>query len=79
MVAVTALVASVTHFLEFARTPDAPTGEILAIVAFTIQGVIIGGQLGAWVASRVSQHALERTMGILFLLVGVLILGEVIL
>jgi uncharacterized membrane protein YfcA len=51
---------------------------VLNIVIFTVPGVIIGGQLGSRVASRISQHTLERGLGVLFILVGALTLGEVI-
>lgn len=52
---------------------------VLSLVIFTVPGVILGGQLGSRVASRVPQHVLERGLGILFILVAVLTLGEVIL
>jgi hypothetical protein len=77
-VAITALVASITHLLEFVRTPDAPTGEILAIVAFTIPGVIIGGQIGPKLVGSVSEQRLIRSLGWLFFFIaGVTIIEAV--
>jgi len=51
---------------------------VLSLVIFTVPGVIIGGQLGPLVASRISQHTLERGLAILFILVAALMLGGVI-
>jgi uncharacterized membrane protein YfcA len=52
---------------------------VLSLVIFTVPGVILGGQLGSWVASRIPQHTLERGLGVLFILVAALTLGEVFL
>jgi uncharacterized membrane protein YfcA len=52
---------------------------VLSIVIFTVPGVIIGAQLGSHVARRISQHTLERTLGVLFILVAALTLGEALL
>ena len=54
-------------------------GTVLSICVFTVPGVVIGGQLGPIVATRLSQHTLERSLGVLFLLVGALMLGHVAL
>ena len=45
----------------------------------TIPGVIIGGQLGPFVAGRISQRTLERGLAVLFILVASLMIGEIIL
>jgi uncharacterized membrane protein YfcA len=45
---------------------------------FTVPGVILGGQLGSLIASRIPQQILERTLGILFILIAALTLGETI-
>lgn len=42
-------------------------------------GVILGGQLGTLVANRISQRTMETAVAVLFILVGALTLGEVIL
>lgn len=79
IVAITALVASTGHFIKFVQTGGETLSTVLNLVIFTVPGVIIGGQLGPLVASRISQHTLERGLAILFILVAVLMLGEVIL
>jgi uncharacterized membrane protein YfcA len=79
VVALTALSASAGHFVRFAQAGSEALAIVLSIVTFTVPGVILGGQLGTRVASRVSQSVLERGLGILFILVAALTLGEVIL
>lgn len=79
IVAVTALIASAGHVVQFANTGGETLDTVLNLVIFTAPGVLIGAQLGSLVASRLSQKLLERSMGILFILVGALILGEVVL
>lgn len=79
VVALTALSASAGHFFRFTQAGDEVLNTVLSIVIFTVPGVIIGGQLGSRVASRIPQHTLERGLGVLFILVGALTLGEVIL
>ncbi|MFQ5419413.1 MAG: sulfite exporter TauE/SafE family protein [Anaerolineae bacterium] len=79
VVAVTALVASLGHFVQFAQMGGDVLNTVLSLVIFTVPGVVIGGQLGSIVSSRIEQHTMERTLGILFILVAALTLGEVIL
>jgi uncharacterized membrane protein YfcA len=79
VVALTALSASAGHLIRFTQAGDEVLNTVLSIVIFTVPGVIIGGQLGSRVASRIPQHTLERGLGVLFILVGALTLGEVIL
>ncbi len=79
VVAVTALVASTGHFVKFVQTGGETLNTMLSLVIFTVPGVIIGGQIGPFVSSRISQHTLERALAILFILVAALMLGEVIL
>ncbi len=79
VVAVTALVASTGHFVKFVQAGGDTLNTVLSLVIFTVPGVIIGGQLGPLVASRISQRTLERGLAILFILVAALVLGEVIL
>lgn len=79
VVAVTALLASTGHFIRFAQNGGEVLDTVLSLIIFTVPGVTIGGQLGSGLASRVSQHTLERGLGVLFLVVGSLTLGTVIL
>ena len=78
-VALTALAASISHAIDFATTPGADTGEILSIVAFTIPGVTIGGQLGPYVVGRIPEQRLIHLLGWLFLAIAVLTVGEALI
>ncbi|MFB6275740.1 MAG: sulfite exporter TauE/SafE family protein [Halothece sp.] len=79
IVAITALTASIGHVVQFAQAGGETLDTVLSLVIFTAPGVLIGAQLGSMVANYLSQKALERSMGILFILVGMLIFGELIL
>ncbi|MFQ5435329.1 MAG: sulfite exporter TauE/SafE family protein, partial [Anaerolineae bacterium] len=79
VVALTALSAATGHLIQFAQTGGEVVDTVVSLAIFTVPGVVIGAQVGSAVASRISQHRLERGLGILFILVAVLTLGEVIL
>ncbi|VAW29992.1 hypothetical protein MNBD_CHLOROFLEXI01-3910 [hydrothermal vent metagenome] len=79
VVAVTVLFASTAHFFQFAKEGGAVLDLVLNVVIFTVPGVIIGGQLGTIVASRISQRTMEISIAILFIVVAILTLGEVLL
>jgi uncharacterized membrane protein YfcA len=79
VVAFTALSASPGHFLRFAQTGQEVLNTVLSIVLFTVPGVIVSGTLGSRVASRIPQTLLERGLGLLFIVVAALTLGEVTL
>lgn len=79
VVAFTALSASVGHVVRFVQAGEETLTTVASIVLFTIPGVILGAQLGSRVVSRIPQRALERGLGILFVLVALITLGEVIL
>ena len=77
VVAITALSAAGGHLYGFIQAGGEVLATVISIVVFTVPGVIVGGQLGALVATRVSQHVLERALGVLFILVAVLMLADV--
>lgn len=79
VVAGTALAASVGHILRFAQADGEVLNTVLSIVIFTVPGVILGGQLGSKLASVIPQKTMEVGLGILFIGVAALTLGEVIL
>lgn len=79
VVAFTALSAATGHLVQFIQSGGEALQTVFKIVIFTVPGVLVGAQLGAAVASRISQHALERGLGVLFVLVALLTLGEVVL
>jgi len=79
VVAVTALTASIGHAVQFAQGDHRELGTILTLLLFTVPGVIAGGQIGSAVARYIPQRTMTVGMGILFILVAALMLGEVIL
>lgn len=78
VVAITALLASVGHAIQFAQAGNDVLNTVLRILTFTVPGVIIGGQIGPKVAELIPQHAMEKALGILFLFVSALMLGQVV-
>lgn len=79
VVAITALVASAGHLAKFIQLGGDTLNTVFSIVIFTVPGVIIGGQIGSRIASKIPQRALEIGLAILFILVAALTLGQVIL
>ena len=77
IVAITALTASIGHVVQFAQAGGETLTTVLSLVIFTVPGVLIGAQLGSIVANRLPHQLLERSMGILFILVGTILLGEI--
>ncbi len=79
VVAITALVAASGHLAGFLQSGGDALATVISLCLFTVPGVIIGGQLGSRVASKVSQRILETGLGFLFILIALLTLGQVIL
>lgn len=79
VVAITALVASAGHFIQFVRTGGGVIETVLSLIIFTVPGVIIGGQIGSRIASKIPQRMLEIGLAVLFIIVAILTLGQVIL
>jgi len=76
IVAITALVASCGHFVNFVQQGGETLETVLSLVSFTVPGVIIGAQIGSYVASRIPQQTLERSLAVLFTLVAAITLGQ---
>ena len=79
VVALTALAASITHFVDFVSGSGDALDTVLSIVIFTVPGVIIGGQLGPTLSRRIQGARLIRLLGWLFLVVAAVTLGEALL
>ncbi len=77
VVATTALIASGAHAYQFFQGDTSELGRIASLLIFTVPGVIIGAQIGSAVARYIPQRALTIAMGVLFILVAALLLGEV--
>ena len=75
VVVVSVLVASVGHFYSFATSADASVlTQVLSIVAFTIPGVIVGGQIGPMLQARLNPDIAKVGIAVLFIAVGILML-----
>ena len=79
VVAFTAFAAATGHVAQFLQAGQDTMQTVLSIIIFTVPGVIIGAQLGSGVAHRISQHTLERALGVLFTIVAAVTLAEVLL
>lgn len=79
VVAITALFASIGHLIKFVQIGGDSINIVMSLIIFTGPGVVIGGQIGSMVASRIPQNTLERALGILFVLVALVMLGDLIL
>ncbi|MFQ5743651.1 MAG: sulfite exporter TauE/SafE family protein [Acidobacteriota bacterium] len=79
VVAFTALTAASGHLYQFIQVGGETLDTVLSLIVFTVPGVIVGGQLGSAVASLVSQTVLERSLGVLFLVIAALMIGQVII
>ncbi len=79
VVAITALCASAGHFVRIFRLGGEPFSTVLNIIVWTIPGVVIGGQLGAAIANKISQRTLELSLAFLFFCVALFTIGEIVL
>jgi hypothetical protein len=79
VIAVTVLAASGGHVVRFAQTGPATIDQVLSLVIFTVPGVLIGGQVGPKVAARVPERTMQVILAVLFILIGFLTVGEVVL
>jgi uncharacterized membrane protein YfcA len=70
VVVITVLVASAGHFYEFAQEGPEVMNQVLNIVAFTIPGVIIGGQIGPKLQKVIPEDKMKVSISFLFVLVG---------
>jgi len=77
-VAFTAMVAAVGHLINFISAGGETLGTVFSLVIFTAPGVMIGGQIGPFIATKISQHTLEKTLGVLFVLVSMLVIGQLV-
>lgn len=79
VVVVSVLVASLTHFYSFFTAADsAALSQVLNVVVFTVPGVLVGGQIGPLVQARVNPDLVKAGIAILFVAVGLLMLGTVV-
>ncbi len=75
MVVCTVLVAVIGHGYTFVSSAEpADLQQVASIALFAVPGVIIGGQLGPRVASRINPELMKLAVGVLFMGVGLLML-----
>ena len=73
----TTLSASLGHLLDFVQTGGSVLNTVVSLLLFTIPGVLIGGQLGPWVAIHSPRRAFDRVLHAVLLLAAGLLLVEV--
>ena len=74
VVIVTILFASTTLFFQLVQA-GGWTAVPWNLLCYDIPGVLIGGQIGPRLQGLVSQRAMERAIGILFLVLAIAMLG----
>ena len=79
VIAVTVLVASGSHVVRFVQAGPDTLLQVASIVIFTVPGVLIGGQVGPAIAKKIPDRAMELSLGILFVIIAALTIGEVVL
>lgn len=78
VVAVTALTAASGHMLRFVTAGGDELSTVLSLATFTVPGVILGGQIGPYVASRIPERQLQLAMAVLFFGVALLLGWDVL-
>jgi hypothetical protein len=71
IVIVTALVASISHFIYFFTHLNMEIiFEVLSIFIFAVPGVIIGAQIGVKIAEKASTDLIKKFLFVLFIIIG---------
>ncbi len=79
VIAVTVLAASGSHVVRFVQAGPDTLLQVASIVIFTVPGVLIGGQVGPAIASKIPERVMELSLGILFVAISLLTIAEVVL
>ena len=75
VVLISVVAASVGHAYHFATAADPDTvAQVAGIIAFTVPGVVIGGQIGPFVQARANPDHVKRGISMVFIAVGVFML-----
>ena len=72
VVIVTAACASITLIAQIVSAGGAVAWHL---VAWTIPGVLIGGQIGPRLQGRIAPHTMRRAIAILFVILGTAMMG----
>ncbi len=79
VVVVTVLIASAGHFYHFAFSAGPEVlNQVLSVTLFTVPGVIIGGQIGAALQTKLNPDLIKVGVSILFVVVGLFMLTTLI-
>lgn len=70
VVVVTALAASIGHFIEFAKAGPETMNQVLSVIVFTIPGVIVGGQIGPKLQDVVPEDKMKVAISALFAIIS---------
>ena len=79
VVLVTALTASISHGVLMMTGGATSSDSIARLLIFSIPGVVLGGQIGPYLAARLPEPVLIRGLAVLFMVTGVFLTGGVIL
>lgn len=72
IVIVSALTASVSHFIYFFTHLDSELiSQVLSIIVFAVPGVVIGAQIGVKVSQKINTDHMKKFLFALFLLIGI--------
>lgn len=79
VVVVTVLIASAGHFYHFAfgAGPEV-LSQVMSVIIFTVPGVIIGGQLGPALQTKLNPDVIKVGVAILFIIIGLFMLTTLI-
>ncbi|MDN5213496.1 sulfite exporter TauE/SafE family protein [Fulvivirgaceae bacterium BMA12] len=79
VVVITVLVASVGHITHFVTQADpSKLQTVFKVVIFTVPGVVLGGQLGPLLQKRINPDVMKISISVLFVLIGLFLLGTLI-
>lgn len=70
VVVITVLVASVGHVVELVNSGGAEANQMINIVAYTVPGVIIGGQIGPRLQHLIPEDKMKVSIAFLFMAIG---------
>jgi uncharacterized protein len=78
VVALTTLAASLGYSISFLHTGATVLAQVLSLVIYTVPGVVLGGQLGPQLATRLERPKLERLLAVTFIFIGGLTLWTIL-
>ncbi len=79
VVVVSVLVASAGHFYTFAfKSEPEVLWQVLSLVAFTVPGVVVGGQIGPLLQARLDPDHIKVGLAVVFVAVGAFMLATLI-